>query len=94
MWQMLKPCANAKAMWRCIPLLCVLGDAVAERPILLWHFDQIDQHVFRADLHRFHQKINNALVECLLHLHGSAAVQRDLNDNQAIRVFDVEIFRA
>ena len=73
----------------------VLGDAAAERPVLLGHLDQRDHHVVDVDADALVQTVGDRPVQGLLHLQGAALVQGDLDDQgrrrpveQVVRVHD------
>src|SRR5580658_6070637 len=69
----------------------VLGLAIAERPVLLRHFDQIDKDIFPAQLQGLMHAVRNGLVEALFRFNGAAAVQSDLYKNTVVRSMDTEI---
>ncbi len=72
---------------------CVLSFSIAERPIFLRHFDQVDQDIFFAQLEAFVQAIGHRFVKTLLHLDRSAAVQGDLQKYAVVRSVDAKIIR-
>src|SRR5580692_886324 len=58
---------------------CVLSDAVAERPVFLFHLDEGDENIFRPDLQRRRQPVGDRLVERLLLRHRAPFVEEDLH---------------
>jgi hypothetical protein len=71
--------------------LGVLGFAVAERPILLADFDQIDQDVFSAQLQFLMESIRYRFVKALLGLESAASVEGDLQKDTVVRPLDVQV---
>src|SRR6267154_1541671 len=60
--------------WLFRPGSDVLGFAIAERPVFLGDFYQIDDDIFPAQLHGFVQAVGNGFVVALLHFDGAARV--------------------
>jgi hypothetical protein len=59
----------------------VLRLAVAERPVLLAHLDEVDEHVFAPQLQALVQAVGQRLVEGALRVQRPAFVERDLDDD-------------
>jgi hypothetical protein len=70
-----------------------LRDAVAEGPVFLGYFDEVDDDVFAAQFEPFVQSVGDGFVEGFLELDGAAGVERDLDDDAVGRARDVEISR-
>src|SRR5258708_3751531 len=62
----------------------VLGFAIAERPVFLRHFDQIDDDIFPAQLYGCVQSIGNGFVEELFHFGGASGVESDLDEDAIV----------
>src|SRR5882672_2791653 len=71
----------------------VLRDAVAERPVLFRHFDQVYEDVLRVELQLALQIRRYALVKSLLLLERPANAERDLDQHDVGRIADAEITR-
>ena len=69
----------------------VLGDAVAERPVLPLDLDQADRDVLTAQAHLRREAIGDRLVERLFLFDGPALVPSDLDDRQVFAAADVEV---
>ncbi|MGB6386548.1 MAG: hypothetical protein WBD25_22285 [Terriglobales bacterium] len=65
--------------------------AIAERPIFLRHFHQIDEDILAANLQAFVQSVRNGFVEALLHLNCTAAIQSDLQKDAIVRSMNAKI---
>src|SRR3984885_14338478 len=72
---------------------CVLGDAVAERPVFLFHLDEGDENIFQPDLQRSGQPFGDRLVERLLLRHRASLVEEYLHHDQIVGAVDAEIVR-
>src|SRR5512134_1767044 len=71
----------------------VRSHAVAERPVLFRHLDQVDPDVLRAQADRGAELAADLAVERALLLERAAAAQRDLDDHQVARARDAEVHR-
>src|SRR5918994_479086 len=71
----------------------VRSHAVAERPVLLRHLDQIDPYVLRTQPDRAAEVVGDAPVQRALLLERAASAQRDLDDHQVARACDAQIHR-
>jgi microcompartment protein CcmK/EutM len=71
----------------------VLGNAIAERPVLLGHLDQVDEDVLLAQTEAHIQSVGDGFVEGALLFHGPAAAQRHLDQHAVGRSMDAEIVR-
>jgi hypothetical protein len=69
----------------------VLGLAVPKGPILLWHFNQVDEDIFLPKPDSFVEMVRQRSVEALLQLGGTAAVQCDLKQDAIVRPMYAEI---
>src|SRR6266852_4291208 len=69
----------------------VLRNAVAEGPVLLLHFHQVDEHVLDSNIELGIQALGDAFVEGLLALHTAALGERDLNDDDPVAPPNAEI---
>jgi hypothetical protein len=69
----------------------VLSDAVAERPVLFFHFHQIDEHVFEANRQVRVEVLRDGLVQRFFLLQRSAFVERDLDDHQLLGTLDAKV---
>src|SRR5262249_52935083 len=70
---------------------CILRHAVAERPVLLQHFDQVDEHVLRSDARLRPEEIRDARIERLLLRQRSRVVGGDLDDDDVVAAREAEI---
>src|SRR5688572_9061712 len=71
--------------------LGVLGNAVAERPVFLDHFDQVDEHVLRAHAQPRVQAIGHGAIESLLGFDASALADRDLDEDAVVAALDAHV---
>src|SRR5215813_5732074 len=71
----------------------VLGDTVAERPVLFLDLDQVDKHVLHAHVKLPVQPLGKRFVKMLLRFERAPLVQRDLDEDHAVAPGDVEIIR-
>lgn len=69
----------------------VLRLAVTKGPILLRDFNEVDEHIFHANLDSFVETVRQRFVEALLQLSGTAAIQCDLKADAIVRPVDAEI---
>lgn len=72
-------------------LLGVLGDAVAEGPVLLRDLRQHDHNVLGAHPDRGDQPLDERRVELFLRLDGAAGVEGDVDDECAGGAFDPRV---
>src|SRR6185503_11925713 len=63
----------------------VLGDAVAEGPVLLLHLDQADQDVLLPDAQLGVQAVGRHPIEGLPDLDGPPFIEGDLDEDHAVR---------
>lgn len=69
----------------------VLRLVTAERAILFWNFDQIDEDIFPPDLDGFVQSVRNGLIEALFECKTASTIERDLNEDTVIGAVDAEV---
>src|SRR5712671_898665 len=69
----------------------ILCHAIAEGPVLLGHFDQVDEHVLAAQADPFVETIHHGLVERLLLLYGAARAEGELDEHAVLRALDPKI---
>src|SRR5882724_1486798 len=71
----------------------VLRFAVAERPVLLLHLDQIDENVLAPQAGTGRKTLGDALEQLLLLLEGAGVIRGDLDEDQVARIGNSEIAR-
>src|SRR5713101_1565334 len=72
-------------------LRAVRHDTVAEGPVLLGNFDEIDEDVLPADARFPRQPVGDGAVESALLLERPAQVQCDLNEDDVLSPLDPEV---
>ena len=65
---------------------CVLGNALAERPVFFWYFNQVDDDIVRTPVQLVLKIIGDTFVERLLELDRAPGIQRDLNEDDIFAV--------
>src|SRR4029077_17744259 len=80
-------CEAPHLLWR----RDVLGLAVTKGPIFLRNFDKVDEDIFLANLYALVEMVRQGLVEALLQLSGTAAIQCDLKKDAIVRPLYAEI---
>src|SRR5579863_3543410 len=80
-FEVMVPAGGMEPCMKCSALHCVLRHAVAERPVLLLHLDEIDEDVFHPEADRGVEAFGDGLVERFLLLDRSALVPGDLDDH-------------
>src|SRR6266852_6562943 len=70
----------------------VLSFAIAERPIFPRSFDKVDEEILRSQAGCLRQNFGHALVKFSFLLGFPARAQGDLNEDDAIRAMDTEMF--
>ena len=66
---------------------------MTEGPVFLFDFDQVDEHIFRAEAGLGAQSSGYPLEESLLLIDVPCVADRDLNDDEIIASFNAEIVR-
>src|SRR6185312_11562631 len=84
--------SGGRRRWRAARL-GVVRDTVAERPVLLGHLDQIDEHVLAAQAGVGGEPLDDAPVERLLLLFAAGVAHRQLDDHKIVAARDAEIVR-
>src|SRR5713101_6095051 len=74
-------------------ILCVLGFAVAERPVLPGYFDDVDEEILRSQAGGFCQKLDDAAEKGALLCGLAAGAHGDLHEDDFIRALDAEVLR-
>src|SRR5262249_58102879 len=69
----------------------VLGDAIAEGPVLLDDLDEVDEDVLQPDARLLGEIPSDRGEEILLLVEAPAERHRDLNEHDAVRARDAEI---
>src|SRR5262245_33114196 len=87
--------ARHLAFGRCLPVRQersgVLGDSVAERPILLQDLDDVDEQVLAPQLGRFRQDVRHPGIERLLLLEPAGVVAEDLHEHLVVAALDLRV---
>src|SRR5688572_17322576 len=84
---------NTPSFYGCGLRRRVRSDAVAERPVLLGHLDQVDPRVLGAQAHRGAEVDGDAPIKRALLLERAPRAKGDLDDHQVARARDAEIVR-
>src|SRR5262245_15238719 len=71
----------------------VLCLAVAERPVLLVHLHQVDEHVLRPDARTVGQTFDDGAIQLLLLCDGARVADRELEDDEVVAAVDPGIVR-
>src|SRR5580700_8817131 len=69
----------------------VLGDAVTERPILFFDFNQINEDVFTPKPNRGVQAVGDRLVERLFLFRVPSFTPGDLDDHEVVGAIDIDV---
>ena len=69
----------------------ILSYAIAERPVLLCHFNQVDKYILRADAGSGRKGLRDCSIEAALHFNGATLVQRDLDQHNVIGARNAEV---
>src|SRR6478672_9115830 len=71
----------------------VLRLAVAERPVLLFDLDQVDEHVFAPQVEALVQTVRDHPVEGALLLEGTPLAERDPDQDAVLGSCNTEVVR-
>jgi hypothetical protein len=72
---------------------CILRDAIAEGPVLLFHFDKIDENVLTPQADSLVQSVGNCFVEGFLYFDCPSLVEGELDDQGVRASLDAKVVR-
>src|SRR6187402_51473 len=71
----------------------VLRLAVAEGPVFLLHFDEVDDDVFATLAQALVETVSYSFIKGTFHIDGTPFVHRDLNDQRVRGALDPQVGR-